>query len=181
MIEIYHEPAPTPTPNPFAFDPETGAGEFVQCIAEYAGLSALTFRKPYEVRSVTPDGPYVRNDDGQHHVYERRCFQNIHEAKPGMWVLGRDPALIRKAEPRVFTLDEMETLAKAGDVFHTADVEKGETEWFIQTGNGWVGVSTSGHCCTLEELDGLRSDRRLHYYGNHNLTVTLPAEPVPFR
>ena len=164
MIEIIREPATTSTPNPFAFDPETGAGGW----AVWPGPKRQV-RRVHISLVYSPDGSYGFPSD---------CY-NIHQTPDGGWALGRDPALVRKAEPRVFTLAEVEMLAEPGDVFRTVDPEGGETEWFIRSNEGWIGKETKNVWCSddLQYLD----ERRLHYYGNHTLSLTLPAQPVAFR
>jgi len=157
--------------SPFAFDPDTQPGERVQCVSDYA--NELTFLKHYEVSGVTGDGPYVRNDDGQYHVYSSDCFQNIHRNHQGQWVLGRDPALVKAKEPPTYNMTQAASKALPGDVFRTVNAFQGQTEFFVCVGEGWVtrdnGVDV---WFTVENIDAY-GERDLHYLGNHTLELKV--------
>jgi hypothetical protein len=172
MLKITQTDPPASTPNPFAFDPDTRAGEFVQCVVEDA--INITHRKIYEVRSVTRDGPYVRNDDGQYHVYLSDCFQNIHRIPDGRWVLGRDPALVKAKEPKVWTLGEIREKGVAGDVFGRAVkvTDAGDYRYAVRLAGTVVFQRVDGHHSVMPTGQLCQADR-WHYLGNHTLELKV--------
>lgn len=154
MLKIIQTDPPAPTPNPFAFDPDTRPGEWVDFGSGEPAV--ITFADPSRVYSMKQS------------MAIQYC-RNIHQLPDGRWVLGRDPALVKRAEPKVWTLGEIREKASLGDVFKRA-----RPDCFYQYAR-----KISKEVILVDEhgqeiiSDGSIREREWHYLGNHTLTLTV--------
>jgi hypothetical protein len=151
-------PAPQPNPSLFSFDPDTQPGEWVlpngcerpQLLISYQGG--------------------IHTNCGKHAWHN--C-KNIHRLPDGRWVLGRDPALVKAKEPPTYNMTQAASKAVPGDVFRTVNAFRGQTEFFVCVGEGWVTRDNGLDVWfTVENIDAC-GERDLHYLGNHTLELKV--------